>query len=297
MAEFLQKHLTLALFSFAANLTARGQQVFARLAAFIAWHSHSVVRKVTEVNLVLCYPMLADDQRKKLAKLSVYHTMLTALEIPAVWINPADESLARISAVDGKELVDEAQKAGKGVIVIAPHLGNWEILGYYLATHYSLISLYKPPQHEWMEEISRQGRMKIGSKLAPTNKKGVLAVLKALKAGEVTGILPDQIPDKGNGVAYVPFFGHNVATMTLIPNLLQRGNAIAVAAFAQRLQDGTFKIIFRSVPEDLYNADETIAATALNKTVEDLVNIAPEQYQWEYKRFRRGVDGKKQRIY
>lgn len=297
MAEFLQKTFTLGLFYFASCLPAKGQAVFARILSVFAWYANSQMRQVTEVNLKLCYPDLTDQERKQLAKDSVLHTMLTAVEIPGIWLGPLESSMARIVQVEGKESVDQAQAEGKGVIIIAPHHGNWEYLGLYLGEHYSITNLYKPPKQSWMEAITRKGRERTGSRLEPTNKKGVLAVLKALKAGNMSGILPDQIPDKGNGAAYVPFFGHTVATMTLIPNLLQRGNVVAFAAFAQRLKNGDFKIIFRPAHDNLYNADETIATTALNQAVEELVTIAPEQYQWEYKRFRRGEGGKKQKLY
>lgn len=293
----MQKRLTLAFFHLCALLPLPALHSLARLLAGLAWHGRTALRRITETNLALCYPDMPVHQRRQLARAAVTHTLLTALEIPRIWLQPVEKTLARIETVQGQALIDEARAAGKGVIVIAPHLGNWEALGYFLASHYPLTCLFKPQAEAWRNEIIFQGRSRCGTQLQPTSKKGVLGIVKALRAGGVTGILPDQIPDKGSGVEYVPFFGHPVATMTLIPSLLQRGNVVAVAGFAKRLANGHFSIVLQPVSQDLYAADTAVAATALNQAVEQLVALAPAQYQWEYKRFRRGPGGIKTGVY
>ena len=297
MREYLEKALTLGFFSLAARLPFCLRRLIAASLHPIIWLMNLDIRRTTEVNLRLCYPQLSDKEHQQLAKDSIYHTLLLALEIPVVWTQTAEKSLTQIVSVEGKALLDEAKKQGKGVIVIAPHLGNWEYLGLYLGQHYQATSLYSPPKKQWLEATTRKGREKTGASLQPANKKGVLAVLRALKQGGVTGILPDQLPGKDGGAAYVSFFGQVTPTMTLIPNLLRRGNIVAIAGFAKRLENDQFKIIFQPAPDAIYDADETIATTALNQSVEQLVALAPEQYQWEYKRFRRGDQREKRRIY
>lgn len=297
MKESLEKAVVLTLFTLFALLPWRLQSFVALIASSLLWVIRSDMRKTTETNIALCFPELPSKQQKQLAKKSIYHTVMVALELPKVWSQAAEKSLQQIVDVEGKALLDQAIQQGKGVIVIAPHLGNWEYLGLYLGQYYQSVSLYQPPRREWMEDITRQGREKTGSTLVPTNKKGVLALLKALKASGVTGILPDQMPERDSGTDFVPFFGQVVPTMTLIPSLIRRGNIIAVTGFAQRLAGGKFKIIFQSVPELIYHDDEQQSTLGLNQAVEQLVNTAPEQYQWEYKRFRRGNNNERRRVY
>lgn len=297
MREYLEKTLTLSFFSLAARLPFGLRRFIAGVLSQLIWIFNTDIRRTTEVNLRLCYPTLNDKDHQQLAKNSIYHTLLLAFEIPVVWSQTAEKSLTQIVSVEGKALLDEAQKQGKGIIVIAPHLGNWEYLGLYLGQYYQATSLYSPPKKHWLEETTRKGREKTGANLQPANKKGVMAVLKALKNGGVTGILPDQLPGKDGGAAYVPFFGQITPTMTLIPSLLRRGNIIAVVGFAKRLDKDQFAISFRPAPEAIYDADENIATAAMNAAVEEVVQLAPEQYQWEYKRFRRGDNREKRRIY
>lgn len=297
MKESLEKAVVLTLFTLFALLPKCLHPFVAYLASSLLWAAQTDMRKTTETNIALCFPELTAQEQKQLAKKSIYHTVMVALELPKVWSQAAEKSLQQIVEVEGKALLDQARQQGKGVIVIAPHLGNWEYLGLYLGQYYQSVSLYQPPKREWMEDITRQGREKTGATLVPTNKKGVLALLKALKAGGVTGILPDQVPDRDSGTAFVPFFGQIVPTMTLIPSLIRRGNIVAVAGFAQRMAGGKFKIIFQPVPELIYHDEEQQSTQGLNQAVEQLVNIAPEQYQWEYKRFRRGDNNERRRIY
>ena len=131
----------------------------------------------------------------------------------------------------------------------------------------------------------------------PTNKKGVMAVVKHLRQAGVTGILPDQVPDDRNAWISADFYGQPAPTMSLVANLAKKPQIKAVGAFAQRLENGQFEIIFQAVDDALYSKDSHIAATAMNHAVEQLIACAPAQYQWEYKRFKWTADGAKHPIY
>jgi KDO2-lipid IV(A) lauroyltransferase len=74
--------------------------------------------------------------------------------------------------------------------------------------------------------------------------------------------------------------------MTLVTNLIQRTGARAVCCYCKRLPGGKYELVFREVDKDLYAADPDTALAGLNKSVERCVRDCPEQYQWQYKRFR-----------
>jgi len=121
----------------------------------------------------------------------------------------------------------------------------------------------------------------------------VKALLQALKRGEVIGILPDQDPTEGQGV-FAPFLGQPAYTMVLASRLSGRGNARAFLTFAERLPRGQgFRLHFIPAEADFYSADVDISAAALNRGVEACIHIAPAQYQWSYKRFRKRPEGMK----
>lgn len=86
--------------------------------------------------------------------------------------------------------------------------------------------------------------------------------------------------------------------MTLLPKLAARTNARVLFAYAQRLERGQgFKVVFFPADSDINHHDAVVAATALNRSVEQCVLAAPTQYQWEYKRFRKRPDDDNQPVY
>ncbi len=106
------------------------------------------------------------------------------------------------------------------------------------------------------------------------------------------GILPDQIPVAGGG-EFTSFFGNDAYTMTLIPRLIQKTGAKAFLTYAKRIDKG-FKIIIKEPNLDIYAKHMQTSLLGLSKTIEATVKDEPEQYQWEYKRFRYQPEGKQE---
>ncbi|MFT5577392.1 MAG: KDO2-lipid IV(A) lauroyltransferase [Paraglaciecola psychrophila] len=257
------------------------------------WRLNGRARSISEINLALCLPELSNTERALLARQSLAHLGTLALELGGSWCWPSDDVLGQVVEVEGLQLMTAAQDSGRPVVVLAPHLGNWEVLGLYMAQHFAVTALYQPPALEAMDTIMYSARSRNGSTLVPTNLRGVKALLKALGRGEVTVILPDQVPAR-NGGEFAPFFGIDTLTATLPLNLIERTAATVVVAAMLRLEGGGYRLLIRSVDEAIYGADRAAALAAMNAGVEALVREAPQQYQWEYKRFRRLAPGLQQ---
>lgn len=256
------------------------------------WHLKMRERAVTEINLSLCFPHLSTDERERLARASLRDFGRNAFGMLHAWFASPERVLATIDAVEGLEVLDEALAAGKGVIVLAPHLGNWEALGLWLGRRCHITNMYLPARRniEFANAVLA-ARTRDGASIAPADAGGVRAVLKILKGGGVVGILPDQEP-KLAGAEPAPFYGRQVMTMTLVSNLLARTGARAVFATALRQPRGhRFKLVFRPAGAALYEADQAQSLAALNRGVEQMIALAPEQYQWEYKRFKARLPG------
>lgn len=252
----------------------------------LLWRLHTRARQVTELNLAHCLPELNAAERERLARASLRDFGRTALEIAKVWFTPPARVLDAVAAVEGEELLRNALAEGRGVILLAPHLGNWEVLGLFLGHHYGVTSMYLPAKDPALDALVRTARGRNGAALVPASSGGVRSLIKALKQGRLTGVLPDQVP-KQAGADFAPFFGRPALTMTLASNLLQKTGARAVFAYACRLRRGRgFRIVFRAVDPDLYSADPALALAALNSGVEACARDCLEQYQWEYKRFK-----------
>lgn len=245
-------------------------------------------RKVTEINLKVVYPDAPASQRQSLAKQSLQHSTATMLELGHAWMAPPEKVEASILAVHGRDKLDSARAEGRGVIVLAPHFGNWEVLNFWLSSHFPFTAMYEPPKIAELEPIIRHGRERMGAKLVPTNPRGVAALLKALKRSEAIGILPDQEPDWGSGV-FAPFYGRDAYTATLLPKLVARTQARVVTGVALRIPGKGFEIHFLDADERVYSEEDATSATGVNASVEASIALDPAQYQWEYKRYRKVI--------
>jgi Kdo2-lipid IVA lauroyltransferase/acyltransferase len=285
----LKEKLVVALLKATARLPLSLSRALGVLTGWISYHSNTMQAKVTLENLRLCYPPLSETEIRRLAKASLQETGKVMFETGAVWLRDYRWTEQKIVKVCNKALLDEALASGQGLIVLGPHLGNWEVLGLYLSMVTPIICLYQPPDMATLEPIIRTSRERGGLTVVPTNRKGVVALMRAMSEGRVTGILPDQVPDASGG-EFAPFFGTPALTMTLVHNLYQRSQCRIIAGFAKRVAGG-FEIHFLDSDPDIYSDDAVTALTGLNKTVENCVNCIPEQYQWEYKRFRKQPEG------
>lgn len=287
----LKYYLIAGLLRMVSYLPLGAAQFIGKWLGLLAWKLGGRPKKITDINLDICLPELTEEQRRDLSRDSLAHTGMTALEIPLMWEWPVDKCLGLIKETEGLELVDEALATGKGLILLAPHLGNWELAGLFFSSRYKMAALYSPPHIKEFEDYMIRVRGRLGSELVRGDRKGLMRLMGILKEGGVAGILPDQSP-RGKTNAYAPFFGMDVMTMTLVGKLVQKTGANVLVTYAERLPNGEgFKILVTRAEPGI-GADDTVAgATALNQSVEKVVRMAPEQYQWEYKRMRHRPPG------
>ena len=252
----------------------------------LIWWSRGNSVTVSLENISKVFPDLTPEQQLTLTKKSVIETAKTALEVPSVWMQPYKRLKKMILAVENLPLFEQATASPRGFLLIAPHLGNWEFLGSYLPQHLDITIIYQPSGVEAMDKLVVEGRCREGVKLAPSNRQGVAMVLAALRAGESVGILPDQVPEREGGAKIASFFGQNAWTMTLVHKLIQRTACSVLTGYAKRVPKG-FVFVFQEPDKDIFSADEFESLSGLNRSVENCVRAVPEQYQWEYKRFKR----------
>ena len=213
-------------------------------------------------------------------------------ELPWVWMRSTSYPLGDVVRWDGAEHFEAAMLAGKGAIVMSPHLGCWEIGAQAIAEKFGprfgpLVALYRPARKAWLEPLVAQARTRPYLASAPTSLAGVRTLIRTLRAGGYTAILPDQVPPLGQGV-WAPFLGREVYTMTLLSKLAQQTGAAVILTWCERLPQGQgFCMHMRpfNAPELLdVNCPPELAAAAVNRGLEQLVRAAPGQYLWSYAR-------------
>jgi len=221
------------------------------------------------------------DSRTRRAAISSAGRMV--MELPAIWFRPHDEVVRLVKSVEGAEPAYAAQRSGKALLFLTPHMGAFEIASLYAARDMAITVLYRRPKVAWTEPLMRAGRERSNVRLVPADLTGVREMFAALKRGETVGFLPDQVPGKGEG-EWAEFFGRPAYTMTLAAKLAERDNVACFLAFARRLPGGEgYSLHVRPLPAPI--AGES-ATRRINRALESLVRECPEQYLWGYNRYK-----------
>jgi KDO2-lipid IV(A) lauroyltransferase len=258
----------------------------AALGWLVYWTSSRYAARMRE-NLRASGVQDDEARREALLRAAIEETGKGMTELLAVWFG-SDEKVAGLAAeIEGWEIAQAAHARGKGLIIVTPHLGCFEMVGLLVAQRLPITSLYRPPRMAWLEPLMLAGRSRWKAVLAPASLKGVRMLYKALGRGEAIGVLPDQAPRAGEGV-WADFFGRPAYTMTLLRRLHEKTGAPVMMVIARRLPEGRgYRVRFQEIP-----ARSLSDEAALNQAIEAEVRRCPEQYLWSYYRYKvpRGVE-------
>ena len=252
--------------------------IFGRITYLI---SGSYAKRIRE-NLENFHAHQQSVELNGLIRASVAEAGKSIAELPWVWRRPVAEVLSSVHHCHGREYLDTARQSGKGLIVLTPHIGCFEIIGLYVAAEMPMTCMYSMPKRVWMDEVIRSGRQRGQMFLARADIGGVRTLFKALKRGEAIGLLPDQVPSQGEG-EWADFFGRPAYTMTLAGRLMASGDAQVLLSYVTRLPHGEGYDIYFS-PLELQQG--VPVSRQINIALENIIRTIPTQYLWSYNRYK-----------
>ena len=220
-------------------------------------------------------------------------------ELPRLWLRPSTQALSPPVAWQGDERIEQALAAGRGIVLMTPHLGAFEVIAQAYAERFGarqpLTALYRPARQAWLRQLEASARDRPGLHTAPASLAGVRQMLRALRQGQTVGLLPDQVPPAGMGV-WAPFFGQPAYTMTLAARLVLQTGALPLLVLGERLPAAAgWRLRVFDLPEALpaaapFGGDDaahqTECAAVINRAMEFLIRLCPEQYLWGYHRYK-----------
>lgn len=228
----------------------------------------------------------ADDAAVKAV---LRETAKGGLELPVAFFRRPEEIAALFTGVNGWEHIEKAVAAGQGLLLITPHLGSYDLAGRYISERlpFPLTAMYKPPKIRALDAVMQAGRVRGKGRTAPTNVQGVKQVIKALRSGEATIVLPDHVPqpEEGDGV-WARFFGRAAYTMTLAAKLARVQNVCPLFFCGERLPNGQGFVLHIAPLAGELNGDKAHDAQVINDNVEAWVRRFPEQYLFAYNRYK-----------
>ena len=243
-------------------------------------------KKVVVKNIEHCFPELSAKSQRDLIKNTLIETGKSLSESGFIWLNSFDHNATHVHRIQDKKF---AQIDGP-IIYLTPHFGCWELTARMISRFRPVTFLYKPLRKSKEEAYLLSMRAQHDLFMAQANKKGIFKLQRTLSAQGAIGILPDQDPGEQGGILS-PFFGHNAQTMTLLAKLARKNKAKVVLAWCERLNLGRgYELNFQTV--DVLSESGTLKddVALMNKVIENLVNTKPEQYLWNYKRFKSEIN-------
>jgi KDO2-lipid IV(A) lauroyltransferase len=234
----------------------------------------------------------AADRRAAVAEGGKLYT-----ELPRLWLRPREQGISDPVRWQGADLIEAALAGGRGLVLLTPHLGTFEICAQAYAERFGqqqpITVLYRPARQPWLRELEETARARPALATAPASLAGVRQMMRALRKGETLGLLPDQVPPDGMGV-WAPFFGQPAYTMTLAARLVLQTGSAWLLIWSERLPQGGGYTVHVQAPAEVLPArgaqDEeawmAAAAGVINRAMEDLIQQKPAQYLWGYNRYK-----------
>lgn len=270
-----------------ALLPYRAGLAFGRLIGTILYHLLPKRRHVAAVNCALCFPEYTQEQQHSFVK-DVFKNNAIGL-VETAWSYWGNKKLLESKTeYIGFELLDEALKEGRGIILLGAHYSHLD-LGGMLFSRYGkpLVSMYRQHNNPLMEKIIREGRASFS---IPVERKQLREIIRQLKKNHIVWYGPDQDLGRKNSV-FVPFFSQTAATVTATTKMVRFNNSPILSMQQRRKEDDSGYIIEIATVDGFPSGDEVEDARLMNLAVEEGVRKAPSQYMWVHKRFKTQPDG------
>lgn len=249
-------------------------------------------RRVTEVNIRLCFPELSDAEQQQMVREVFQNNGRGLIETSwAYWGNA--EFFRSITEIKGTELLSEARNKGNGVILMGGHYSNVDLCGLLFSFYQQPLSaMYRKHNNPLMEWIIQLGRARFSE---PLDRDKPRTLLRHLRKNNCVWYAPDQDLGAKNSV-FVPFFDQTACTITATTKMVRLNNSPLLFLGCRRKADNSGYIVEVRPVEGFPGKDETEDATLVNKAIENFVRQAPSQYMWVHKRFKTQPDGN-QKLY
>lgn len=247
-------------------------------------------RKIASENIRRCLPELGSGGWRKLLNQNYRHYGILAFELLHMF-SPLPHHWARYarknSVFEGLDHWRAANKKGKGVLFVASHLANWELMaaaGAFCGIPITMVTKHLKP--EWLHRKIESSRLSSGVSAA-YEPRTLPLIMRALRKGESVGFVLDQYAGPPLGIP-VKFFNVEVGTLAAVGTLAQRTGAVVLPTRTYRDLNGIVHVCVEPALEFTDTSEQDITA-ALAQCVETWVRQHPAQWLWIHRRFKNVV--------
>ncbi len=260
----------------------------ARLARLGRW-PFGIRRRVVERQLAAAFPDLTAEQVRDLARRSYEHLGRLTVETALLPSLGQQGVLDLFEGADGWELVEEAMEAGRGLLFVTGHIGNWELAGAYVAARgVPLDVVARRMGNPLFDGYLTRTRERVGMSVV-YDSDAVRRLTRTIRDGRAAALLADQ-GVKNLSSTFVPFFGRPARTPRGPAVFAIRWNAPMLFAAALRQRNGRYRFCLERLEvARTGDRERDVDATVAHYTsvLEQWVRRYPEQYFWQHRRWKR----------
>ncbi|MFZ5570722.1 MAG: lysophospholipid acyltransferase family protein [Thermodesulfobacteriota bacterium] len=211
------------------------------------------------------------------------------LEIPSL-MRLRRENLDRYVVFSGLQHIEKRMSAGKGMLLLTAHLGNWELmaLAWALKSGKSCHVIARPLDYAPVNRIMNEIRSATGNRVVDKDDSQAL-IRQLLQENQAVGILLDQNASWYEGV-YVPFFSRLACTNKGLALFALRYGTPILPVFNYPLADGRYRIVIEPPLELIRTGDigedVLVNTERFNRVIEKYIRLSPESWFWVHRRWR-----------
>ena len=241
-------------------------------------------------NLRRSFPDMPEATRRRMARRSMQQLFMLFVEVLFTTRLVRLDTIASVVALDNiAPTIRHLLGRDRGLIMLTGHYGNWEILGYALATlGFETTSVARPLDNKYVNDWLLGVRERLGQRIIA--KKGATEeVVNVLEKRGTVALIADQ--NAGPKGVFVDFFGRKASTYKSIALLAMQFEVPVVIGYARRLNDRfRFCMAMQDIihPEDWRDQPDPLRyiTQRYTKAIEDFVREDPGQYLWVHRRWK-----------
>ncbi len=245
-------------------------------------------RGVTERQIAAAFPKWRPERVAETARESYRNLGRVAIEATLLSRGTPQDLLALFRPSPSWSVVEAALTRGKGVILVAGHLGNWELSGAYVAAKgVPVHPIARGMSNPLSDAYFRRTRERLGMHIMH-DQEAVRRVPRALRQGHTVGFLSDQAT-VGLASTFIPFFGRPAKTPRGAAVFALRGDYPVVMIHAVRQPDERYEFIAEDIPVlDTGDREQDVDDVMQRFTwaLERMVTKYPGQYFWQHRRWK-----------
>lgn len=267
---------------------------FGKGLGYLAMYAAGRRRHITEVNIKLCFPEKTPEEQKKLVKDIFLANGIGIFETATALVRSVSFLKDRVT-FKGREHLDKILAEGKGAIILGVHFSALDLGGALHGLFFTGDSIYKPHKNAVFNRFIEKGRTQYFEEQIPSS--DLKKLVRRVRKGKICWYSPDQ--DFGRDVSvFAPFFGVEAASIVMTARIARMAKVQVLPLRIHRNPDNyTYTLEYLPPLENFPSGDDVADATQVNKVIEAMIRINPEQYLWMHRRFKTRPDPKSPSLY